>query len=108
MGMRSPGPVGSAAVVVLAPTYAHVLLELAEAVLAIVIAVQLLGRPVLEAIADRVRAERLLDRLRCEVVAVDRSPDGQRGTTASRPSRTPEDRAGSASHRIGSRSRSPM
>jgi len=58
MGMRSPGPVGSAAVVLLAVAYAHVLLELAVAVLAIAIAVRLLGRPVREAIGDRIRAGR--------------------------------------------------
>jgi hypothetical protein len=58
MGMRSPGPVGSAAVVLLAVAYAHVLLDLAGAVLAIAIAVRLLGRPVREAIGDRIRAGR--------------------------------------------------
>ena len=58
MGMRSPGPVGSAAVVLLAVAYAHVLLELAGAVLAITIAVRLLGRPAREAIGDRIRAGR--------------------------------------------------
>ena len=59
MGMRSPGPVGSAAVVLLAVAYAHVLLELAGALLAIAIAVRLLGIPAREAICDRIRAGRL-------------------------------------------------
>ena len=58
MGMRSPRPVGSAAVVLLAAAYAHVLLELTEAVLAIAIAVRLLGGPVREAIGDRIRTRR--------------------------------------------------
>ena len=40
----------------LAVAYAHVLLELAGAVLAIAIAVRLLGRPVRDAIGEGVRA----------------------------------------------------
>jgi len=68
--------VGSAAVVVLALTYAHVLLELAGAVLAIAIAMRLLGRPVQEAIVERVRGGRLLDRAPCQAGAVERSLDG--------------------------------
>jgi hypothetical protein len=76
MGMRSPGPVGSAAVVLLAVAYAHVLLELGGAVLAIAIAVRLLGRPVREAIVERVGGGWLLDRPRCQDAAVDPSLDG--------------------------------
>ena len=76
MGVRTPGPVGWAAVALLAVAYAHVLLELAGAALAIAIAVRLLGRPARGAIGDRVRAGRLLDRPRCQAAAVDRSLDG--------------------------------
>jgi hypothetical protein len=53
--------------------YAHGLLELVGAVLAIAIAVRLLGRPARNAIGDRVRAARLLDRARCRAAADDRS-----------------------------------
>jgi hypothetical protein len=99
MGVRIAGHAGWAAVVLLAAACAHVLLELAGAVLAVAIAVRLLGRPVREAIVERVHSGRLLDRPRCEAAAVDRSLwTGQRGWAGTRPSRTPGGGAGSASH----------
>jgi hypothetical protein len=76
MRRRGSSPLGWAATVLLAVAYAHVLLELAGGVLAIAIAVRLLGKPAREAIGARVRAARLLDRAPCQATAVDRSLNG--------------------------------
>jgi len=87
MGVRIPRPVGWAAVALLAVAYAQVLVELAGAALAVAIAVRLLGGPVREAIGDRVRGGRLLERPPCEAAAVERSLDGQGAGAGSRSSR---------------------
>jgi hypothetical protein len=72
-------PIGWAATMLIAVAYAHVLLELAAAVLAIAVAVRLLVSPVRGVLCERARRCWALDR-RGQVVVVDRrsANDGDR------------------------------
>jgi hypothetical protein len=72
--MRGHGhmPLGWAATVLIAVAYAHVLLELAAAVLAVAIAIRLLAvSPVRETLAGRLRRCRLLDRRGCRAAVIE-------------------------------------
>jgi hypothetical protein len=85
---RGHSPFGRAATMLIAVAYAHVLLDLAGAVLAIPIAVRLLGRPARDAIGDRCAPGGF-----SIVRGVRPRPStgrwmGQRGGAGSRPSRT--------------------
>ena len=76
--MRSHhNPIGWAATMLIAVAYAHVLLELAAAVLAVAVAVRLLVSPVRGALGERARRCRALDR-RGHVIAVDRRSANER------------------------------
>jgi hypothetical protein len=66
-------PIGWAATTLIAIAYAHVLLELAAAVLAVAVAVRLLVSPVRGALGERARRCRVIHR-RPEVIAVDHRP----------------------------------
>ena len=68
------GPVGWAATLLIAVAYAHVLLELAAAVLAVAVAVRLLTAPARDALLGRARRCGLPGRRRCEAVVIDRPP----------------------------------
>ena len=64
-------PIGWAATILLAVAYAHVLLELAAAVLAVAVAVRLLVSPVRDVVFGRARRCRVIHR-RPEVIVADR------------------------------------
>ena len=67
-------PLGWAATMLIAVAYAHVLLELAAAVLAIAVAARLLTAPARELLSARARRSGLPGRRRREVVVIDRQP----------------------------------
>ena len=67
-------PLGWAATMLIAVAYAHVLLELAAAVLAIAVAVRLLTAPACELLSARARRSGLPGRRRCDAVVIDRRP----------------------------------
>ena len=67
-------PLGWAATILIAVAYAHVLLELAAAVLAIAVAVRLLTAPACELLSARARRSGLAGRWRCDAVVIDRRP----------------------------------
>ena len=67
-------PLGWAATLLIAVAYAHVLLELAAAVLAIAVAVRLLTAPACELLSARARRSGLPGRRRCDAVVIDRRP----------------------------------
>jgi hypothetical protein len=64
-------PIGWVATTLIAVAYAHMLLELAAAVLAVAVAVRLLVSPARDVLSGRARRRRALDR-RAEVIVVDR------------------------------------
>jgi hypothetical protein len=64
-------PIGWAATILIAVAYAHVLLELAAAVLAVAVAVRLLVSPVRGVLCERARRCQVIHR-RPEVMVVDR------------------------------------
>jgi hypothetical protein len=77
-------PTGWAATMLIAVAYAHVLLELAAAVLAVAVAARLLVSPVRDVVGERACRCRLLDRRDQVMVAdrgsaneVDRRPGGR-------------------------------
>jgi hypothetical protein len=73
--MRGHNPVGWAATMLIAVAYAHVLLELAAAVLAVAVAVRLvLLAPARDLLCGRPRRCGLPGRHRCEAVLIDRRP----------------------------------
>jgi hypothetical protein len=73
--MRGHNPVGWAATMLIAVAYAHVLLELAAAVLAVAVAVRLvLLAPARDLLYGRARRCGLPGRRRCEAVVIDRRP----------------------------------
>ena len=67
-------PLGWAATMLIAVAYAHVLLELAAAVLAIAVAVRLLTAPPCELLSARARRSGLPGRRRSDAVVSDRRP----------------------------------
>ena len=67
-------PLSWAATMLIAVAYAHVLLELAAAVLAIAVAVRQLTAPAHELLFARARRNGLPGRRRCDAVVSDRRP----------------------------------
>jgi hypothetical protein len=66
-------PIGWAATMLVAVAYAHVLLELCAAVLAVAVAVRLLVSPARGVLCERAHRCRMLDRVG-QVMVVDRRP----------------------------------
>ena len=81
--MRGDGhhPLGWAATLLIAVAYAHVLLELAAAVVAVAVVVRLLTSPVRDELGGRRRC-RLLERSRDEVVPVRRGENRTAGAAS--------------------------
>ena len=81
--MRGHNPVGWAATLLIAVAYAHVLLELAGAVLAVAVAVRLLLSPARELI--RARECRQLGRRRWPALVIERRPASEPDSQTTRP-----------------------